>query len=65
MQHLGVTIRLTALLRGYAGISNKMDVDSGAQELLHGTELQLRRNTKGSFPLEAEAHNLSGYCHCR
>jgi hypothetical protein len=64
-QILSVTLSLTALLRGYAGISSMMDVDSEAQELLHGIELQLRRNTKESFPLEAEAHNLSGYCRCR
>jgi hypothetical protein len=41
-----------------------MDTGPRAQELLHVTELQLKRNTQRSFPLEAEARNLSGYCHC-
>ena len=56
---------ITALLWGCAEISCLMDIDSRAQELLHRTELQLKRNTKRSFPLEAKAHNLSQYCHCR
>jgi hypothetical protein len=42
-----------------------MDVDFEAQKFLHGTELQWRRNTKELFPLEVQAHTLSGYCHCR
>jgi hypothetical protein len=42
-----------------------MDVDFEAPKFLHGTELQWRRNTKELFPLEVQAHTLSGYCHCR
>jgi hypothetical protein len=41
---------ITALLRGCAEISCNMDTDSRAQELLHGTELRLRKDTKRRSP---------------
>jgi len=69
MPHWGVNkerrYKLTALLRGCAGISNMTVADSEVQELLHGTELQWRKKTKELFPLEIQAHTPSGYCQCR
>lgn len=57
--------KLTALQRYCAKISNKMDVGFEAPELLHGTELQWRRNIKELSPLEVQVHILSGHHHCR